>query len=79
VGYTPACSWQPYFSEETGTQNFSVSGLKGPFYATGVRCSGSNCDNMSYYVCGNSCLSCTSNAQCGAGTHCGPNNCCAVN
>jgi len=76
--YISACQWTPYFSEEQGTSSFSIAGLQGPFFAAGVRCSGSFCDNMSYLVCGNACISCSVDAQCGSGNHCS-SGCCAAN
>jgi hypothetical protein len=40
------CSWQPAFSEEQGAQEHP-----GNRVVSGVRCSGSYCDNISLYVC----------------------------
>ena len=56
------CGWTPFFSEEQGTQTFRYNPLSyQTAVALGVRCSGSYCDNMSYYVCE---PKCTSNSQC---------------
>ena len=72
-GYAMGCGWTPYFSEEQGGwASFPVSP---PGFAAGIRCSGSFCDNVSYYVCRNVCAQCTSSAQCGTGA-CFPNGCC---
>jgi hypothetical protein len=56
------CGWTPYFSEEQGTQQFRYNSWSyQPAVALGVRCSGSYCDNLSFYVCE---PKCTSNSQC---------------
>jgi hypothetical protein len=41
-----ACEWTPYFSEEAGTQVFPAGKV-----AAGIRCRGSYCDDLSYFVC----------------------------
>jgi len=56
------CTSSPWFSEEQPPQTFDVN-----FYSyagavvTGVKCSGSYCDNYSFYICE---PKCTSNADC---------------
>jgi len=52
------CNWTWWVSEEIGTTSWAYPGIGraqffgGGFgYATAVRCSGSFCDNMSYYAC----------------------------
>jgi len=42
-----SCYWTSWFSEEYG----GLQTFPGYYYAVGAKCSGSNCDNMSYYVC----------------------------
>jgi hypothetical protein len=84
TGYSIACGWTPFFSEENGGQltfsspNPANPSFQGPYFAVGVRCSGQFCDNLSFYVCGNVCTACTNNTQCGAGMHCGAG-CCGTN
>ena len=56
------CKWTPWFSEEQGGQTFTGPGLRSAV-ALGVRCSGSYCDNMSYFVCE---PKCRTNADCGS-------------
>lgn len=41
------CHWTGWFSEEQGLLEFGPGE-----FAAGARCSGSYCDNMSFYVCG---------------------------
>lgn len=41
-----SCKWTGWFSEEAGYNYFPAG-----YYATGVQCSGSYCDNLRYYVC----------------------------
>jgi len=56
------CGWTPYFSEEQGIQTFRYNIWSyQTAVAKGVRCSGSYCDNLSFYVCE---PKCTSNSQC---------------
>lgn len=40
------CAWSAWYSEETGSIDFGNNR-----HVTGVRCSGSRCDNKQYYVC----------------------------
>lgn len=40
------CAWSAYYSEEQGSIDFGTNR-----FIAGVMCSGSNCDNKSYYVC----------------------------
>lgn len=40
------CSWTAAYSEESGVKLFPSG-----YFAKGARCTGSNCDNMSFYVC----------------------------
>jgi hypothetical protein len=46
--YWSSCRWTGWFSEENGGY---ATGWPAGYYATGLACSGSNCDNMRYYVC----------------------------
>ena len=56
------CAWSPWFSEEQGQMNFDVSfESRAGALAMAVRCSGSYCDNMSFYVCE---PKCQTNADC---------------
>jgi hypothetical protein len=56
------CVWSPWFSEEQGTQVFDISPQSYAWaVAIGIKCSGSYCDNMSYYICE---PNCRSNADC---------------
>jgi hypothetical protein len=56
------CQWTPWFSEEQGTQAFDVSSQSyAKAVALSVRCSGSYCDSMSYFVCE---PKCTTHADC---------------
>lgn len=41
-----SCTWTGWFSEENSAMNFGAG-----WYATGVKCSGQYCDNLSYYIC----------------------------
>jgi hypothetical protein len=43
-----SCKWTSWFSEENGGY---PTGWTSGYYATGLACSGSNCDNVRYYVC----------------------------
>ena len=43
------CRWTPYFSEEQGSQDFQA--YLANSYATGVRCKGKRCDQVSYEIC----------------------------
>jgi len=70
------CKFTPWFSEEGGgNMVFDVNALSyAGAVATGVRCSGSYCDNLSFYVCEPKCTSnsdcfdaCASNGQCTVG------------
>jgi len=67
------CAWTPWFSEEQGQQNFKAT-LYGRFTAVarGVKCSGSYCDNMSYFVCE---PKCQTDADCGSGDFCRSGTC----
>ncbi|MEX1365341.1 MAG: hypothetical protein AB1Z98_19590 [Nannocystaceae bacterium] len=42
------CSWSGYYSEEDPWFAYGVGANR---FITGVRCSGSYCDDKSYYVC----------------------------
>jgi len=42
------CKWTNWFSEESGGY---ATGWPAGYYATGLNCSGSRCDNMRYYIC----------------------------
>jgi hypothetical protein len=68
------CSWSPWFSDEQGLEVFQESTFSAPSaVATGVKCSGSYCDNMSYFVCE---PKCQSQADCGSGYVCGSKGVC---
>jgi len=43
-----SCKWTGWFSEESGGY---ATGWTAGYYATGLRCSGSRCDKISYYIC----------------------------
>jgi hypothetical protein len=42
-----SCYWTPYFSEEAAYSDLLASG----YYAAGLTCRGSNCDDKSIYAC----------------------------
>jgi hypothetical protein len=44
--YLTNCGWTGWYSEEQGSVTFGYNR-----FITGVQCSGSYCDNKSYYVC----------------------------
>jgi hypothetical protein len=70
------CAWSPWFSEEQGDfgQSWDVSTQSYAWaVATGVRCSGSYCDNMSYFICE---PKCRTNADCFSA--CNANGVCVV-
>jgi hypothetical protein len=45
---TSGCFWTASFSEEQGSEVFPSDHF---YVATGAQCTGSNCDNMSFFVC----------------------------
>jgi hypothetical protein len=56
------CKWMPFFSEEQGTQYCDYDSLSyAHAVAVAVKCSGSYCDNLSFFVCE---PRCTKNADC---------------
>jgi len=56
------CKWMPFFSEEQGTQYFDYSSQSyAKAVAIAAKCSGSYCDNLSFYVCE---PRCTSHSDC---------------
>jgi len=46
--YWNSCKWTGWFSEENGGY---ATGWTAGYYATGMKCSGSRCDNIAYYIC----------------------------
>jgi hypothetical protein len=75
------CEWTDYYSEEDGPLSYEVGANR---FITGVRCSGSFCNDKSFYVCSllapaDSCLGeCGGRARgdCYCDTACGVNNDC---
>jgi hypothetical protein len=67
---SPHCRWTPWFSEEQGTQSFFAGFTTGA--ALAVRCRGSYCDDMQYFVCE---PGCNTRADCNGGNPNGPNAC----
>lgn len=56
------CKWMPFFSEEQGTQFFDYDPMSvAVAVAVAVKCSGSYCDNLSFFVCE---PRCTKNSDC---------------
>jgi hypothetical protein len=46
--YWNSCKWTNWFSEENGGY---ATGWSAGYYAVGLTCNGSNCDNIAYYIC----------------------------
>jgi hypothetical protein len=46
--YWNTCKWTNWFSEESGGY---PTGWTSGYYAAGINCSGSRCDNVRYYIC----------------------------
>jgi len=46
--YWNSCKWTNWFSEENGGY---PTGWTSGYYAAGIACSGSRCDNVAYYIC----------------------------